>query len=77
MMHGQKKIPVHLTWRLLRAACPNPRLKLKFEIRPSWYKFHDTLPTGTAPDTIHVLKNSELKHFKNIQDWSLRNTEKN
>ena len=38
---------------------------------------HDTFPTGTAPDTIPVLKSSALDQFKNIQNYSLRNTEKN
>ena len=32
------------------AACPTPRLNLKFELRPSWNNSHDTFPTGTAQD---------------------------
>ena len=42
--------PVHLTWGLLRvyAACPPPRLNLKFELCPSWNNIHDKFPTGTA-----------------------------
>jgi len=26
------------------AACPTPRLNLKFELRPSWNNIHDTFP---------------------------------
>jgi len=41
------------TWRgdyceCVCAACPTPRLNLKFELRPSWNNIHDTFPTGIA-----------------------------
>jgi hypothetical protein len=37
-----------MTWELLRvcAACPTPRLNLRFELRPSWNNIHDTSPPG-------------------------------
>jgi hypothetical protein len=40
-------------WGLLRlcAACRTSRLKLSFELRPSWNNIHDTFPTGTVQDT--------------------------
>ena len=44
---------VQLTWGLFRAcaACPTPRLNLKFELRPSWNNIHDRFATGNAQDT--------------------------
>jgi hypothetical protein len=46
--------PINLTWGLLRAraACPTPRLNLRFKLRPSWNNIHDTFPTGSAQYTI-------------------------
>jgi hypothetical protein len=34
------------------AACPSPRLNLRFELLPSWNDIHDTFPTGTTQDKI-------------------------
>ena len=44
-------------WGLLRAcaACPTPRLNLKFELRPSWNNIHDMFPTGTPHRIQHGL----------------------
>ena len=52
-----KLTPVHLTCGLLQAcaACPTPRLNLKFELWPSWNNIHETFPTRTAQDTTHSL----------------------
>ena len=37
------------------AACPTPRLNMKFELHPSWNNIHDTFPTGNAQDTTERL----------------------
>ena len=45
------KTPVHFTWELLRvcAACPNSRLNLSSELRPSWEQHPRNVP--------HLLRN--------------------
>ena len=52
----------HFKWGLLRAcaACPTPRLNLRFELHPSWNNIHDTFPTGTAQDAMLLWFRSQI-----------------
>ena len=63
-----QQTPVHLTWGLLQvfAACPTPRLNLKFELRPYLNNTHDVPHRDRAGySTIHVLRLTQL-YFKVI-----------
>jgi len=52
-----EKMLLYNWWLLLRvcAACPIPRLNLRFELCTSSNNIHDTFPTRTAQDTTELL----------------------